>query len=87
MSTDMHMLACSALKVLEAWGQKCACSTCGCCPGGGGLDVMGCPHGATAATPIAAYFQLLLKDGKLIVQTVISSAGVGGLAEWVLMEL
>ncbi|EFB25505.1 hypothetical protein PANDA_012367 [Ailuropoda melanoleuca] len=34
-----------------------------------------------------AYFQLLFKDGKLMVQIVISSAGAGGLAEWVLMEL
>ncbi|VFV29893.1 Hypothetical predicted protein [Lynx pardinus] len=36
---------------------------------------------------LQTYFQLLFKDGKLMVQIVISSAGAGGLAEWVLMEL
>lgn len=40
-----------------------------------------------SAAAIAASFLLLFKDVKLMVQIVISSAGAGGLAEWVLMEL
>ena len=50
------------------------------------LSPIGCAALRSVAA-VAAYFQLLFKDRKLMVQMVISSAVAGGLAEWVLMEL
>uniref|UniRef100_A0A5F9C620 Uncharacterized protein n=1 Tax=Oryctolagus cuniculus TaxID=9986 RepID=A0A5F9C620_RABIT len=53
----------------------------------GGSVVARWPRGVALSGRHCSLFQLLFKDGKLMVQIVISSAGAGGLAEWVLMGL